>query len=165
MCSRTVAVSAACRATCMGCAPAVWSPAPHNGQGTAAPPTPAAKSNVTFNDENMVNLLTQHEFRPPGEGEQRDRDDRRRPQRPFHPAAGNRRGTQGAKLARPLLLTPQLDEAEAERQHGTRDEIGPQRFERRGEPCSAEAEGDGDERSSAAQCRHYGRDNPASCSE
>src|SRR5437870_76746 len=125
MCSRTVAVSAACSPTCVGCAPAVWSPAPHNGQRTAAPPTPAAKSSVSFNDDNMVNLLAQHEFRPPGEREQRDRDDRRSPQRPLHPAAGDRRGTQGASLARPLLLTAQLDKAEAERQHGTSDEIGP----------------------------------------
>src|SRR5438552_11853950 len=54
MCSRTVAVSAACRATGVGCAPAVWSPASHNGQRTAAPPTPAAKSSVSFNDDNMV---------------------------------------------------------------------------------------------------------------
>src|SRR5256886_12607374 len=114
----------------MGCAPAVWSPAPHSGQRTAAPPTPAAKSIVSFNDENMVNLLAQHEFRPPGEREQRDRDDRRGPQRPLHPAAGDRRGTQGARLARSLLLTSQHDEAEAERQHGTSDEVGPYRLGR-----------------------------------
>src|SRR3989442_8164645 len=125
MCSRTVAVSGACGATCTDCAPAVWRPAMHKGQRTAAPPTPAAKSNVTFNDDNMVNLLTQNEFRPPGEREQRDRDHGRNPQGPLHPAAGNRRGTQGAGHARPLLLTAKLDKAEAERQHGTRDEIGP----------------------------------------
>src|SRR5881296_3291898 len=145
MCSRTVPVSAACRATCLGCAPAVWSPAPHSGQNTVAPPTPAAKSNVTFNDDNMVTLLAQHEFRPPGEREKRDRHDRRRPQRPLHPAAGDRRGTQGSRLARPLLLTSEHDEAEAERQHGTSDEVWPERLERRGEPGAAQAERDGDQ--------------------
>src|SRR2546425_11880105 len=135
----------------MGWAPPVWSPAPHSGQRTAAPPTPAAKSIVSFNDENMVNLLTQHEFRPPGEREQRDRDDRRRPQRPFHPAAGNRRGTQGARHARPLLFASQHDEAEAERQHGARDEVRPERLERRGEPGPAPAEPDGGQGPSAAE--------------
>src|SRR2546422_2635318 len=125
MCSRTVAVSGVCTATCKGRAPAVWSPAPHSGQRTAATPTPAAKSDVTFNDANMVNLLTQYEFRPPGERQQRDRDDRRDPQRPFHPAAGDRRGTQAARHARLLLLTAQHDEAEAKRQYGACDEIRP----------------------------------------
>src|SRR5438876_8859945 len=125
MCSRTIAVSAACRATCVGCAPAVWIPPPQNGQMAAAPPSPAANANATFRDDTIGNLLTQHEFRPPREREQRDRDHRRDPQRPLDPAAGDGRGTQGARLARPLLLTAQLDEAEAERQHGTRDEVRP----------------------------------------
>src|SRR5437667_601263 len=119
-----MAVSGACGAICTDCAPAVCRPAMHKGQRTAAPATPAAKSNVTFNDDNMVNLLTQHEFRPPGEREQRDRDDRRNPQRPFHPASGVRGGTQGARLARPLLLTAQHDEPEAERTHSPRHEEG-----------------------------------------
>src|SRR5437867_11254689 len=109
----------------------------------AAPPSPAANSNASFMDDTIGNLLAQHEFRPPGEREKRDRHDRRRPQRPLHPAAGDRRGTQGARLARPLLLTSQHDEAETERQHGARDEIGPQWFERRSEPGAAQAERDG----------------------
>src|SRR6266566_7626458 len=61
-------------------------------------------------DDTIGNLLTQHEFRPPGECEQRDGDHRRDPQRPLHAAAGDRRGTQGARLARPLLLTSHHDE-------------------------------------------------------
>src|SRR2546430_7525782 len=107
------------------CAPAVWTPPPQNGQMAAAPPSPAANSNASFMDDTIGNLLTKHEFRPPREREQRDGDDRRSPQRPLHPAAGDRRATQGARLARPLLLTSQHDEAVAERQHGTRDEVGP----------------------------------------
>src|SRR2546422_33820 len=118
---------------------------------SAAPPTPAAKSNMAFKDDTIVNLLTQNEFRPPGEREQRDRDDRRNPQCPLHPAAGDRRGTQGVRLARPLLLTSQHDEAEAERQHGTRDEVGPERLEHRSEPGAAQAERDGDQGPNAAE--------------
>src|SRR2546422_9209058 len=125
MCSRTVAVSGVWAAMPRVCRLAPRIPPPHNGQRTAAAPTPAAKSSVSLNDDNMVNLLAEHEFRPPGEREQRDGDDRRNPQRPLHPAAGDRRGTQGARLARSLLLTSQHDEAEAERQHGTSDEVGP----------------------------------------
>src|SRR5712691_9650555 len=98
-----------------------------------------------------VNLLAKYEFRPPGEREQRDRDDRRRPQRPLHPAAGDRGGTQGARHARPLLLTAQHDEAEAERQHGARDEVRPERLERRSEPGAAQAQRDGDQGPSAAE--------------
>src|SRR5947208_2526945 len=41
----------------------------HKGQRTAAPPTPATKSNMAFKDDTIVNLLTQNEFRPPGERE------------------------------------------------------------------------------------------------
>src|SRR2546425_6398473 len=104
----------------------------------------------------MVNLLAQHEFRPPGEREQRDRDDRRDPQRPLHSSARDRRGAQGVRFARPLLLTAQYDEAEAERHHGTREEVGAQRLERRGETGTAQAERDGDQRPGAAERRRYG---------
>src|SRR5713226_10629332 len=109
MCSRTVAVSGVCRAIC-------------------------TTNNATFNDDNMVSLLAPHEFRPPGEREQRDRDNRRRPERPLHPAANHERGAKGPWLARPALFAVHYHKAEAERQDRSSHEVGSERLERRRQP-------------------------------
>src|SRR5437867_1091864 len=114
MCSRTVAVSTDCSRGL--CARASAVPGSHNGHRNAALPIPTASIGSTLSHENMSSLLTQYEFRPPGEGDERDSDGGSDRQQPLHAAPDRWRGAWLTRLACLSFLAADRDKSKHQKQ-------------------------------------------------